>query len=83
MVTPVTMVEYERILSDPANCYQAPEDVLDDMRLTREQKIIVLKQWAFDERELEVAEEENMRGGLKPLLLDQVMIVLHRLERSK
>lgn len=82
-MTSVTMVEYERILSDPASAYQMPEDVLVDVRLTREQKIIVLKQWAFDERELEVAEEENMRGGLKPLLLDQVMIVLHRLERTK
>lgn len=75
--------EYERIISDPSSCYQIPEDVLLDKRLSREQKIAVLKQWAFDERELEVAEEENMRGDSEPLVLDQVLIALHKLEESK
>ena len=75
-----SLAEFERILADPAANYNTPEDVASDTRLTREQKIIVLRQWAFDAKELQVAEEENMRGGTQPTLLHQVLVVLRRLE---
>lgn len=78
----ITLVEFDRIISDPSSSYQFPQDVLLDERLSREQKIVVLKQWAFDERELEVAEAENMRGDSRPLVLDQIMLVLHQIEQS-
>lgn len=76
----VDKTELERIMADPSATYQAPEDVLLDARLSREQKIKVLKQWAYDEREIEVAEEENMRTEAKSTILHQVLIVLHQLE---
>lgn len=79
----ITAVEFERIISDPSASYREPYDVLQDARLSREQKITVLKQWAFDEQELEVAEEENMRGAPAPLVLDQVLMALHQIEQSK
>lgn len=79
----ITKDEFERIISDPSSSYEFPQDVLLDERLSREEKIVVLKQWAFDERELEVAEEENMRGDSAPLVLDQIMIILHQIEQSK
>lgn len=79
----ITKDEFEQIISDPSSNYQVPKDVLLDERLSREQKIDILKQWAFDERELEVAEEENMRGDSTPLVLDQILIALHQIEQTK
>ena len=80
-MTTIDKKELERIIADPASHYQSPTDVLADSRLSREEKITVLKQWAFDARELQVAEEENMRGDFQPSLLQQILIVLHQLEK--
>ncbi len=78
----ITKNEFEQIISDPSSNYQFPQDVLLDERLSREQKIAILKQWAFDERELEVAEEENMQAtndaDTSPLL-DDIIRALHDL----
>ena len=73
--------EFERILADPSATFKMPDEVLHDDRLSRKQKIAILKLWAFDERELEVAEEENMRGK-SPILLDEVMHALHQIEHT-
>ncbi|PIZ04192.1 MAG: hypothetical protein COY58_05755 [Gammaproteobacteria bacterium CG_4_10_14_0_8_um_filter_38_16] len=70
------------MITDPAQNYQHPEEVLIDAALTREEKILVLKQWALDEQELGVAEEENMHGDLQPILLQKILIVLHQLENA-
>lgn len=72
--------EFERIIDDPSAAYAQPEDVLHDGRLSREEKITILKQWAFDAREIEVAQEENMLGEASPLR--QVLLVLHEIERT-
>lgn len=74
--------EFEHIMADPSAAYKAPEDVPADNRLSYEQQIKILKQWAYDEREIEVAEEENMRPEAKPTILDRVLVVLHQLEES-
>ena|SRR3990167_2355541 len=74
--------EFERILADPSAIFKVPDEVLHDERLSRKQKIAVLKLWAFDERELEVAEEENMRGK-SPIQLDEVLLALHQIEKKK
>jgi hypothetical protein len=47
---------------DPARTFLAPESVLNEASLSREEKIDILQRWAYDERELAVAEEENMQG---------------------
>lgn len=73
--------KFERIITDPAANYKCPEEVLVDGYLSREEKILVLKQWALEQRELGVAEEENMRGDFQPTLLQQILIVLHQLEK--
>ncbi len=74
----ITPAELEQIMIDPSAAYVAPEDVLHDKRLSREQKKMVLKLWAFDAREIEVAQEENMRGDASPLR--QVLLALRKLE---
>lgn len=79
----INRTEFDQILSDPSSCYQTPDEVLQDERLSREQKIQILKQWAFDERELEVAEEENMTGGdSPPLKLNQILLALREIEEE-
>ena len=81
-MTNMNQTEFERILADPSASFKMPDDVLHDERLSRKQKIAVLKLWAFDERELEVAEEENMRGK-GPILLDEVMLALRKLDKER
>jgi len=58
----------DKALTNPADVYNEPNQVLQDASLTREQKMEVLKCWEYDARELEVAEEENMAGGAPSLL---------------
>jgi hypothetical protein len=50
-------------LTEPARVFASPQDVLDAEGLTPEQKIHALRQWEYDAREKEVAEEENMGGA--------------------
>ena len=45
---------------DPSSIYERPSDILRDNTLSKDEKIDILKRWAYDERELSVAEEENM-----------------------
>lgn len=77
----ITQDEFSHILTDPAAHYTSPDEVAGDARLTLAQKIEVLSQWAFDERELEVAEEENMQSDGRTIMLDRVLRVLHKLEK--
>jgi len=52
--------------------------VLESSDLTKLQKIKILRQWEYDARELEVAEEESMIGS-NSHLLDQVQKALMEL----
>lgn len=54
------MSKFEQALLNPTNIYQKPMDVVHDESLSRDQKIQILRQWEYDARELQVAEEENM-----------------------
>ena len=68
-------IELDRILRDPASRYSSPIDVVDDPRLSLEEKLRILRQWERDARSLAVAEEENMGGG-EPSLLASVLEAL-------
>jgi hypothetical protein len=65
----------EATVRDPASAYAGPEDLVADARLTEKQKVSALKQWAYDVRELEVAEEEGM-GDHDGDILRRIQIVL-------
>ncbi len=67
------------IFIDPGAVFRTPEEVLQRTDLSREQKIEILRQWEYDARELEVAEEENMVGD-QPGLLAQIHQALHALQ---
>lgn len=69
-------------LLDPSSQYRSPQDVVGDDRLTREQKIEVLRRWEYDEAEIRVAEEEGMPGGGNGELLQQIVQALDGLAGS-
>lgn len=54
------MVDYEAAKHDPASVFNRPADVVKDTQLSNQEKIDILRRWAYDEREMAVAEEENM-----------------------
>jgi hypothetical protein len=58
--------DWERARLDPADVFGSPEAIRDDPDLTREQKIDLLCRWAYDDREVLVAEEEGMVRGEPP-----------------
>jgi hypothetical protein len=66
------MVDLERALKDPSSVYRTPRDVVADKHLDRETKLMILRQWELDARELAVAEEENMQGN-GPSMLSRVL----------
>lgn len=71
------MIDVEKAMHDPAAVFTRPENVID-APLTKQQKIAILKSWAYDVRELEVAEEEGMVGTIRSSL-HQILESLNRL----
>jgi len=54
------MTDKELAKIDPSKIFNHPSEILADDTLTRDDKIDILHRWAYDEREMSVAEEENM-----------------------
>jgi hypothetical protein len=68
------MINIERAKLDPASFFKTPHDVLIEQNLTIEQKIDILRRWSYDEREMSVAEEENMpRFDNHVSILDEIL----------
>ena len=47
---------------DPTRYFSRPAEVLEDARLSRDQKRRILQSWALDAELISEAESENMRG---------------------
>jgi hypothetical protein len=73
-------IDFKQALLDPSSVFKTPNDVLA-CNLSKQQKIKILKRWGYDERELGVAEEENMIGT-RPNLLHEVLEALNSLGAS-
>jgi outer membrane lipoprotein SlyB len=73
--------DLERALLDPTAVFKVPEQVLQRDDLSSEQKAAILRRWAYDARELEVAEDEGMRDG-EPDVLDRVLRTLDQLKAA-
>jgi hypothetical protein len=58
--------------ANPTRFYRAPAQVVQDRRLTREEKLAILEAWELEARELSVAAEESMSGGEPNHLQDVV-----------
>lgn len=57
----VTMTDKELAKLDPSSVYKNPHELFTDKTLTNEERIDILQRWAYDENEMSVAEEENMK----------------------
>lgn len=68
-----------RTLLDLDVTFPTPESVVEYDDLTSPQKIEVLRAWAYDASEAEVAEEEGM-PGLREHLLQRILLAIGRLE---
>lgn len=75
------MTDLEAAKTDPSKVFKHPHDVVEDTSLSRKNKIDILKQWAYDEREIAVAEEENMQAhdNRHGIILDEVLKALMEL----
>ncbi|MEJ2007330.1 MAG: hypothetical protein P8Z30_04100 [Acidobacteriota bacterium] len=71
-------IDLEQAMLDPGSIFASPEALRDQRGLTREQKIEILRRWAYDARQLSVAEDEGMMGG-EPSSLDEILSVLNSL----
>lgn len=69
------MPDLKKAMLDPGSVFSSPEAVRDHPALTNEQKIEILRRWAYDASELAVAEEEGMVGG-EPSELARILFVL-------
>ncbi len=70
------MVNLEVAKIDPASVFKTPHDVVDETTLSRSEKIDILRRWAYDEREMSVAEEENMQSAADndhSIILDEIL----------
>lgn len=70
--------DLEQALLDPSSVFSSPEAVLSATTFTENEKIEILRRWAYDARELAVAEEEGMLGG-GPSLLSSIQLALAEL----
>ena len=75
------MTDIEKAMLDPTAVFHAPEDVLRRADWSRQQKIDILRRWAYDARELEIAEDEGMPSA-QPDILDRILHALHALDAS-
>lgn len=77
------MDKFALALLDPSAVFHTPEKLLTDNEFTHDQKIQILKRWAYDIREVEVAQEENMAATQECRVeLRRVLKVLHQLDPS-
>lgn len=74
------MKNLQRAFIDPSSIYKIPEDVLLDKTLSREQQIHILRRWAYDIREEQVALEENMQGNYDENMLKLIIDALLTLD---
>ena len=56
-------VDFEATLQDPQAFFAEPQDVVDDPKLSREEKLAILRRWEQDALRLSASEAEGMGGG--------------------
>jgi len=75
----LSKADIEQAMITPSAVFDTPAEIVEAERLTRPQKIEVLKRWEFDARALQRATDENMTGGEHPPL-DEINEELSKLD---
>ncbi|MDF1685112.1 MAG: DUF3330 domain-containing protein [Legionellaceae bacterium] len=63
-----TQDNFPFIMANPTKYYQHPHDIVNDIKLSTEQRLKVLASWESDAISMERAAEENMGNGDESLL---------------
>lgn len=72
------MNDFTKIKLNPTEHFAKPADVLS-CEFSNKEKFELLKQWEYDLREMQVAEEENMQATQNDTNLDDVLNALNKL----
>ncbi len=72
-------VDIQRALQDPQRMFAGPEEVLNHPNLNDADRIKILQHWAYDVRDVEVAEEEGMPSSNEEDLLTRILKALAEL----
>lgn len=76
-----TAIDFKAALDDPAAHFAEPAAVMTAEGLDTEQKIAILRQWAYDQRLIAIALEEGMPGNGAPYL-QRIKALLAELDPS-
>jgi hypothetical protein len=76
------MLDIERAKLTPSTEFSSPEAVVENTKLTREDKIEILLRWRHTALQLQTADEENMQSTGEESQLDQVLDALQRLSHD-
>jgi hypothetical protein len=72
--------DVDEAVKDPTQKFDTPMDVVDDSRLTKDEKRQILESWAQDAQLMSNAEAENMGGPGRPRL-QEVKLALIELDK--
>lgn len=80
MIESPPRMDVEAVVRDPADYFAAPIDVLNDSRLTHDERHRILESWALDAQLRSQAEAENMPGKDQPPLQEirQALLALQQ-----
>ena len=76
MIDLAEKLDVDAAVINPAECYATPIEVLNDTRLTPDEKRRILESWALDEQLISQAEAENMQGTNRPRLQEVRLALL-------
>lgn len=72
-------MDIKEALLHPEEVFSAPKKVLDHPEFTKEQKVEILRSWAYEVNECTAAEDEGMACKDEPTHLDEIHAALHEL----
>jgi len=75
------MLDIEKAIKNPSSIFDDPLDIVKSDKMTKEEKIKVLKSWRYDAKQMSVATEENM-GGINSELFFKILDALKLLDVS-
>lgn len=73
-------MDIDQAKRSPSSVFDSPEQVFNDPAISKQDKIVILRNWAQYEQEKLAAEEENMPGQDNGDKLSAIMNVLSKLE---
>ena len=74
---------FQQALLDPTEVFSSPEEVIENKKLSKEQKLTILDRWKYDAISLNVAEEENMTAQNNDNnILERVLKAQRKLENE-